>query len=381
MGMQPKVQLINVMDNRAEAWTNSRPTFNSGDLEVESALSMDMAFNSLCMMSFKITSSMYFRDFLFTIRPLYAWAMSSRDIEFNTDNLQISSECSWGQEGVSRALELTRQGLHQNICRQELPMTLSTTYVINMDFRTVCGLIKSMQILDPKLFEAYGKLFIDQVESIKGYRDNVIKEFSESYLISDDELEDANFETSGDMIYGSRVMNVALAAQFLRQSQSKIKTSIWNDIFYSGYACASKKYQDNISRVVYYIPKNIYHSLMRNRSHWFADWRPNMWGGIIGDYIKDMTTKEFWEFTPSGNGRHDPYYYHTLKRIQGDDLNSPCPIALEHPELVYDRFSDQGENPIVNKYLDLVKEGYIKDNPNNKNRIQYTEMLNDRRNK
>jgi len=373
--IEPKVILVGFSDCRERAWKNSRPTFDSEDMKMQSALGMDMSFNSLCMLTFEVTSSVLFRDFLFAIRPIYAWAMSTRDVEFTEETLQLSAECGWGAHALDGILERTREGVDQNILRMDLPLTLSTTYTIAMDFRTVCGLIKTMRKIDTHLYCVYGEMFQREICHIEGYKDNKIKEFSKSYLLTEEELEPSPLRRYGDMFYGSRRMNSALAAQFLRQSQSKVKIDIWNEIREVGYEEACEMRQCDDVRVAYYIPANIYIALMVNRSHWFADWRNGMWGEIIGEYVEEMTIQEFWEFIPSGNGKPDPYHYHTLKRVNGDDLNSPCPIALEMPSLLYDRLDSQGPNPVIKRYINLYEQGYIKYNPDNKMQIAYKEML------
>lgn len=374
--MKPNVKLIAISDNREQAWKFSRPTFDHSDLGLEKAVSMDMSFNSLCMLTFEITSSIMFRDFLFSIRPLFAWAKSSRDLPFTADNLSISDEFGdWGQDGITRALSIVRSGAHQNTARAYLPATLSTSYTMMMDFRTVCGLIKTLLAIDKDLYGIYGWQFANEIRHIKGFEENKIKHFYDHYALNGSETEDIDLSRIGNMRYGSYRTKSALTSQFLRQSHSIVKTEIWNWFIDLGYLDASKMYQTGLIQVAFYTPIHIYHNLMKLRSHWFADWAPDMWGNIVGDYIKDMTLQEFWEFIPCGNGKPDPFHYHTLKRVTGDDLNSPCPIMLEYPDLVLQRFAEQGENPIIYKYLDLVRYGYIKDNPNNELRKQYVKRI------
>ena len=370
--MKRSVELIKVCDSRKEAWQFSRPTFNHGDMDVADAVKMDIGFNSVCMLTFQIKSSMLFRDFIFTLRPLMCWAMSSRDVPFTKENITISDEFDgWGQDGINHAIERVARGEHQNQARQSLPMTLSTQFTINLDFRSACGLIKSMAEIDIDLYDTYGVLFEAAMKDIDGFNGNAIKSFEESYLYSHAEGFKKDLQQIGGMVNGCYKMNYAMMAQFLRQSHARIKTGIWDDIRDEGYYSAAKHYQLDEISVEFYIPEPDYRRLMSVRSHWFADWAPDMWGGMIGDYTKDMTTEEFFDFIPCGNGKPDPFYYHTLKRVDRDDLNEPCPIALEKPSLIMDRYNEQGDNPVIQRYIEMAASGLINDNPDNELRKRY----------
>lgn len=374
--MEPSVELVSISDNRKQAWIFSRPWFDHSDLETEKAMSMDMGVNSLCMLTFEITSSVMFRDFLFSIRPLYAWARSSRDIPFSKDNLSISREFDgWGRRCIKHTLQLIKNGMPQDEARINLPMTLSTSYTISMDFRTVCGLIKTMEMIDNDLYKIYGLQFHNEIQHIQGYKHHEMKSFYNSYALIGSEEEDTPLSRIGNIRHKSCLMKAPLAAQFLRQSHSIIKTNIWNKFLDDGYFLSSTCLQDIFIQVAFYIPVNVYDNLMRLRSHWFANWADDMWGNMIEEYTKEMSTEEFWKFIPCGNSKPDPYHYHTLKRVNGDDHNLPCPIALEYPDLVYERLEKEGVNRVIKRYVDLVEENYIKDNPNNELRKKYVKRI------
>ena len=371
--MKREVKLIQIADSRKAAWQFSRPTFNHSDMDMEDATKMDIGFNSVCMLTFQIKSSMLFRDFIFTLRPLMCWAMSSRDVPFTKENITISDEFkdSWGTNGIEDAIARVASGEHQNQARQSLPMTLSTQFTINLDFRSACGLIKSMKAIDENLYNTYGILFENAMEDVPGFLGNDIKSFEKSYLYSEEEGNVKSISKLGSMVNGCYAMNYAMMAQFLRQSHARIKTDIWDDIKNNGYFRAAKRNQSDKVGVEFYIPDADYSRLMSVRSHWFADWAPDMWGTMIEDYTKHMTTEEFWNFIPCGAGKPDPFHYHTLKRVERDDLNEPCPIAIEKPSLILDRCTEQGHNYVVERYAELAAKGYIKDNPNNLLRKRY----------
>jgi len=78
--MRPYVNLVSVTDNRKRAWKYSRPQFKNMNVDINEFGTMDIGVNSLCNLTFEITSSVAFRDWLLSIRPIYCWARSSRVI-------------------------------------------------------------------------------------------------------------------------------------------------------------------------------------------------------------------------------------------------------------------------------------------------------------
>jgi len=373
--MNPSIELISVSDQRKFAWINSRPDFDHSNIDMDKIGSMDLSLNSLCMLTFKIQSSIVFRDFLFSIRPIFPWAQSLRSAPLKRENLHISSEFWSGDSSIDAALKDIENGLPQDRARECLPMSLSTSYVVSMDFRTVCGLIKTIQEMDADLFEIYGTKFERAIENIPGYKNNSVKAFTSAYLISKDEIAFSNKKAEmGDLIYGQYTLPYYFAAQFLRQSNGIVKTDIWNHILDFGYI-DSFQYRSQSSEcdIVFYIRKSAYHKLMSLRSHWFADWA-GPWSVMIGDYIKNMTINDFWDFIPNGNGKPDPYYRDMVSRVTGEEHNLPCPIMLEYPDLIRQRFKIEKGNPIIDMYAGLAMNGYINDNPDNKLRKQYLKM-------
>ncbi|GAF67612.1 unnamed protein product, partial [marine sediment metagenome] len=133
----PKVQLMSVTDNRKNAWIFSRPGFDHRNIDMEAIGGMDMSLNRLCMLTFKVHSSLIFRDWLFSIRPIFPWARSSRSAPLTHDNTMISSEFGdTGRTRVREVLSKIENGVPQDQAREGLPMTMSTAFIVTMDFRT-----------------------------------------------------------------------------------------------------------------------------------------------------------------------------------------------------------------------------------------------------
>lgn len=376
--MKPNIELIGSMDERLSAWITSRPGFDHSDIDMDEIGKMDLSLNSIAVYTLRITSSILFRDFLFSLRPIHPWARSLRSAPLRRENMSISEELANVEDEVllTKVINLIEGGVEQDIAREHLPMSLSTVYTVVLDHRTLVGFLKTMYLLDKQMFDVYGQLFINAVPALRNFDQSNTKEFSKSYLISGNEDFFGGTKEVGEMVAGRFSMKSAMAAQFLRQHNAKVKTEIWNAIRDSGYFNISLQQKDELD-VVFYTDKSAYHRLMQLRSHWFADWSTDMWGTMVGDYIKDMTLKQFWDFLPNGNGKNDPYKRDMLSRINGEEHNLPCPIMCEYPDLVRQRAENFGDNPITRVYQGLCDYGFIKDNPDNEYRKQYLEMKNE----
>lgn len=362
--MKPEVILISVMDNRKQAWVHSRPGFNHNELDMEAIGSMDMSLNSLCMLTFEVTSSVVFRDWLFTIRPIFPWARSSRSAPLTTENTSISEE--FGNTGVldiAHVLDEIANGVPQDQAREGLPLSMSTSYMVTMDFRTCCGMIKTMMDIDNDMHSVYGYLFRDSIGHIYGYRDSKVRSFIDSYVVD-------------HRPFGKKYnVKFALMSQMIRSSNAFFRSELWNIIHYQGYNSMGKMIQSDKITIDMSMEPHSYDKLMRLRSHWFADWSEDMWGTMVGDYIQYMDVWEFWDFIPNGNGKDDPYHRDMISRVTGEEHNLPCPIMLEYPDLVRQRLERHGRNTVIDKYIELVDAGCIMDNSNNKLRIQYEQTL------
>lgn len=370
--MNPKVKLVNISDSRENAWVFSRPTFDHSDLDMNKIGSMDIGLNSLCSLTFEITSSVAFRDWLLSIRPIYCWARSSRGVPL--DKQTISAE--FGLEGLSNLSNVIyniNKGVDQDEAREGLPLSMSTSYTVMMDFRTCVGMIKTMLKIDKDMFDIYGRQFILETDHIPGFDKSKVKDFLGIYLPTNKDRELNPLSHMGSQIAGKYLMKSALSAQFIRSSQAKVKNGLWDYIYNKGYMSLSTMIQADRFFMYFYMDSAAYRKMMQMRSHWFADWSNDMWGNIIGDYTRGMSTDEFWDFIPAGNGKIDPYAEEIMNRVKGEDTNLPCPIMLEQPDLIGKRFDTFGYNQIIGRYNDLAAEGYIKDNPDNKYRRMYAE--------
>ena len=375
--MFPEVKLINVCDNRQKAWRYSRPNTDRSNDQLSQYGRMDIGVNSLCTLTFEVTSSVVFRDWLLSIRPIFCWAISSRVIRL--DQLEISSEMTGiGQEALDKVKSMATDN-NQDAIREGLPLSVSTSYTISMDMRTCVGMLKTMRDVDPAMWSVYGAKFWNECKNIPGFTASNVKPFTETYMPNKMDRGVEGVEKVGSMLAGRYMMKGALAAQFIRSSQAKVKSELWTYINNFGYYAAGELTQSYKFSMAFYMDSNVYDKMMQLRSHWFADWSDDMWGGLVADYTDNMTDEEFWHFTPAGEDRPDPYKEELLNRVDLTDPNLPCPIMLDHPDLIERRIELFGNNPLTTRYISLAENGFIIDNNDNHKRKTYEENLKKRK--
>ncbi len=372
----PYVKQIAVMDERESAWMASRPKFTKDNLHLDEIGKMDLSLNSMKVHTLEFRSSSFFRDLVFTLRPISGWALSIRSMPITRDTLRTSSEFAHMEEDdeqIDRMLRYIDEGGERDNVRGLLRMSISTVYTVTLDHRVLLGFCRSLEHLNRELFNLYGALILDAIKGWDEYENCNYAMVHPFYMINDEERGNGKNRTeqAGSMMFGYYNMKIAMASQFLRQHYSKVKIGFWNMIPF--YFDRSFGQSDKIE-VAFYIDKNSYHGLMSLRSHWVIDWSMDMWGGLVSDYTADMSTEEFWNFIPNGGGKEDPYFADVYNRVIGEDPGLPCPIMCEWPAMLDEKKKQVGESPLLDKYFRLFEDGFVKDNPDNEHRIKYLEI-------
>lgn len=370
------VKLLGKMDFRKEAWKTSRPMFTEESLNFDKVAEMDLSLNSMLVYTFEMRSSVIMRDLIFSLRPMEGWALSTRSMPINRDTLRLAEEFRHRDDQYAKVqtmFDRLEAGESRDKIRGILPCSLSSTYTFTIDFRVLMSFCKTIEKLDRDLFDTYCIPMLIATDNFDAYDSTSIRSCEQYYLITDDErINDT--KVVGNMAIGHYKMKMALASQFLRQHYSKIKIGLWN-IIQDTYYMSLDIDQNYLVDVVFYIDRNSYHKLMAMRSHWVIDHSYDMWGKPVGDYIANMSAKEFWEFTPAGGGKQDPYFADAYNRILLEDPGVPCPIMTEWYGAIAERRKEVGDNQILDKYEELFAEGFIKDNPNNEHRQKYFRLL------
>jgi hypothetical protein len=364
---QNYVKLIGLLDGRKQAWKTSRPQFTEENLNFDKVAEMDLSLNSMLVFCLEMRSSVIFRDLLFSLRPMEGWALSTRSMPINLDTVRLSSEFDDRDDYYDQILqmfELLEDGSSRDQARGVLPCAASSTYTLTIDFRVLMSFCKTIEMLNPRLFMEYCAEMLEVTGTVEMYKTTTVRPAYEYYKIHDNEKIYGTAE-AGNMVFGHFPMKMALASQFLRQHYSRIKIGLWNDV--ANYYDLDLT-QNSMVDVAFYIDSNSYARLMAMRAHWVIDWSQDMWGGIVGDYVKDMTSAEFWEFLPNGGGKVDPYWADVYNRVLGEDPGMPCPVMCEWPRMIDLKEQEVGPSPIIEQYRKLVAAGYIKDNPQNEHR-------------
>lgn len=368
------VRCLGKMDHRREAWKTSRPMFSEEELNFDKVAQMDLSLNSMLVFTFEIRSSALFRDLIFSLRPMEGWALSTRSMPISPDTVRLSSEFDDRDDEYAKIIkmfDLLDAGYSRDQAREVLPMSVSSTYTFTIDFRVLCSFCRTIEALNHDLFNEYCLPMLNTADVVQEYTKSTVRPSYEYYAIDETERVFGVSQT-GNMVFGHYTMKLAMASQFLRQHYSKIKTGLWNGV--TDYYNLDLDQKDRME-MAYYIDANSYHRLMAMRSHWVIDWSMDMWGGMVGDYISTMSPQEFWEFTPAGGGKPDPYWADVYNRVLLTDPGVPCPIMTEWPAALEHRRKEIGDNPILDMYDKLFEKGFIKDNPENEHRQKFLSLV------
>ena len=371
--LNPYVKCLGSMDYRKDAWKTSRPKFTEENLHFDKISDMDLSLNSMLVYTIEMRSSVIVRDLIFSLRPIEGWALSTRSMPINLDTVCLSDEFGDDIQGyydIKSMFEQLNKGVSRDRVRGMLPLGVSSTYTFTIDYRMLMSFCKTMEKLSTEIFNIYCINLLFATGNLENYKTTTVGSCEEYYIISDEEKING-LQRAGNMIFGHYKMKMALASQFLRQHYSKIKIGLWNNL--KNYT-SIRMCQDDLIDVAFYIDVNSYRRLMSMRSHWVIDWSDDMWGGICGDYVKDMTAEEFWNFIPNGGGKEDPYWADVYNRVLREDPGVPCPIMCEWPEMIERKEAEVGDSILMRKYKLLVDEGFIKDNPNNIHRQKYLSL-------
>lgn len=377
--LDPYVKLVGMVDGREHAWRVSRPALDEEDLQagLNKVYEMDLSLNSLKVFILEFRASTIFRDMVFSLRPLDGWALSTRSLNLTKDSLSISSEFNdvEGYESGLKMIDLCDKGHSRDKTRDLLPTTTSTLFTVSMNGRVLISFCKSIEELNPRLFDLYCKKMLEATGMEDEYIKSTIKPVHPFLQITDNErLMGVGHSTHGEEVVGYYKVKLALASQFLRQHYAKVKIGYWNNV--SNYFNYMPLQSEEIE-IVFYTNREAYHGLMSMRCHWALDWSMDMWGGIASDYIKDMRPSEFWDFLPYSNKGGDPYWADVYNRVLHADPGIPCPVMCEWPEMIERKHNDIGDSIILEKYEDLFKYRFIRDNPENIHRKKYLEIQNE----
>lgn len=384
----PEVKLVNMFDERINAWKISRPYLKDDEINLSDIERMDLAVSGACSYELYFRSSIFFRDLLFSIRPAVGvWARSQRTIPFDTDNMFLSGEyegiCDeYLQEKMRLVYEDLANGVPQDYAKKKLPMACSTEYSINMDDRTLVAFLKMLRIHCPSLYNVYGLKILNAIGRDDSYVVNRnCKDIFDKLKVSKSEYDAVGTtETHMEMFMGSFRQSANLASQFIRQHYSTVKNELYNIMDGRNIADFSHLLCNDEIVVVLYADKKSFEKVISVRSCFFGQWDMednSSWSSVIGTVVKDMSPQEFISMLPcKGHCDKCGIYKDMEARIKCQEVNPVCPILAEKPSIVKARGKKYNSNSIIyNKWVELVDNGLISDNPFNKDRKLYEESL------
>lgn len=382
----PEVRLIRKMDSLAEAWQVSRPylsLYEAKDQIHKQLEGIDLPLNGMKQYHLTITSSLFFRDLLFTLRPLNsAWAETLRARRYAPDNMFISSEFRGNknedviQDNLNKCYERIANGEKPDVVKEELPMATSTNFSISVDDRTLITWLRTLRNHSIDTYNTYAPLFLEAI----GRNDKYVKNYPsadifEKLAISDEERsKSGTIEHMAGYVFTCHELQANIMAQFVRQHYSVIHNDLYNYLSKNKFGefdkVARMRCDDHVV-VAMYGERSSWEKVMSNRSGWFAFMDHDGaggWSSIVESYVKDMTPEEFMKFTRNKNG-DDPYKYEdAVPKVYRLHPNLPNPFLIEDPSIVQmriDQYNNGEVSAVMKKWVEMVDAGVINDNPDN----------------
>lgn len=383
------INLISITDNRRIAWYNSRPNIKEDieTLDLSKVFSADFGIADQCHITLQLRTSVLFRELVSCLRGTTMWAQTSRINPI--DKLQVSTEyqdtASYenSQLKIKEAINELEAGTPQDLARLKVPVTISTCYFLEAPLRTWIILLKILKGFNTKIADHY---FYHIWRVIKSALDSTDKD-NKKLEFSDYKFDSKNLALSSMRVtkeemaeplsyvksYGTSIVkfnsNVGMAAQFARHQHNQFRSSIW-DYFLQP---EDEHYKINLLSpitIITAMPESSYKTILSHRAEWLADF--NLWSSFVESGTSELSDEEFSKVLDDPNN----YLGDNLERIKLTDPNYPDPRILEMPELIDWRIKAEGHNYIIDRWKRLADLGYIKDNPNNKYRIQYLDNFN-----
>lgn len=360
----PRVTLVDSIPLTVgyEAWLKSRKRvvkFNGDMIHVgtedipvneykDRIIKMGLQYTNIPTYVFEIQGSVLFRDLIFTLNKTGDWATSHRFEfslfeDFNSMNYPVSLEYKdipeWESQ-FDKYMDKIQETPVTDENRVEMPYSLSSTFWVAMNYKTLIGFISMLKIKMPFFYEIYGKLFEECMDwkgepisdklvpyidaSIQQYFRDEVKEFEESFIRVE------------DTIVMNKTMGLLLFSQFIRQQDSCIK-GLYDMMAHTDVEEFKHKmfYASTPIMVTYVSDISRFNRTISNRLCWFSMSSGNginSWSSIIDIILRNMPLHEFAKMIPCKikDGCIDCKYRDDIKfRSEGvEKRNLPCGIAL-----------------------------------------------------
>jgi nucleoside 2-deoxyribosyltransferase len=336
---------------------------------------MNLQFNNLEDYVFEIEGSCLFRDLIFNINKVGAWAQSNRflfsildEVErFNEEHYHISSEYKdipeW-EDQFDKYMKLIKEDPIVDHNRLEMPYSISSTFWISINRKTLTDLLSFLKFYAPFFYKIYGKQFIAQAGIDEKSLSYELSASISQYIMKDkDKWEEGSWNIQGTQIVNSK-MGLILYSQFIRQADTRIvglfdilmhKNPIeFSHKVFKGNTILNISYVADIDKVL---------STVRTRLCAFAMSSgddPCSWSYFLNNFLpKELTPEKLMELLPckfkEGRLLNCKYHDDIKFRNEGKEIsNCPCPLVTLSMKDAQSK-KDRDNNRIGNAFYDLTE--------------------------
>lgn len=361
------VSVLSSMDTVSNTWAMSKPPKEGvHQIEEKELLKMQLPTSGFLEYCLRIKSSILFRDLLFTVRPINPWAKSFRNIKYNSSTLKLSNEIEMYegngakilQEKIEDCISRVANGEAPDTVKQDLPILTETEYDVILSFRTIVNFLYTLEKEVPQYFAFVFDAFSNALSIDKEFYLEIKKSsLIERLKLTKEELAFDGFQKMLSINAIFKTIQCNLASQFLRQHTAIVKNELWNIAIRNFQQLFSMTCKDSI-KVGAYLTDDAVRYLLSKRCCWFAqfdDSNTSSWDYILGDVVSSMNITDFKRALPcNGCSWKCDVKADMLSRAQRLDINPPCPICLENPELMKIRKAFYGKTSrILEKWEQL----------------------------
>lgn len=332
---------------------------------------MNLQYNNMETYVYEINGSCLFRDFLYNISKIAAWAQSNRflfsiygpESIYDEDNYPVSSEYKgipeWDEQFMNY-MDAIKSDPIVDHNRLEMPYSISSTFWIGVNKKTILDIVSFLRKYSPFLYDIYGVKF-----GVPEYM--IPKEPSAAltqYILKDaDSFKEGSLKFQGTQLVNTK-MALILYSQFIRQADTKI-SGLFNHLIHNDAEEFSHKVfkGGTVLNVHYVADIDKVMSTVKTRLCAFAmssGTGPESWSYFLNNFIPDnIKPEEFMKYLPCkfhGCKLVDCKFYDDVKfRNEGKEVsNCPCPIFSQ--SMVDAKAKKvRDNNKIGDAYYDLVQ--------------------------
>lgn len=400
------VEILKKVDSTKEAWLTSKPTItydNQAELEstVKKMITQDLPLSAFETYHLKFTSSLLFRDLLFTVRPCIAWSSSFRINPITPDRIAIEDndfddlDLQLMDSHMNPVYERFTSGESLDKLKLSLYLGTITQYVVVIDSRTLMCFIATLHEMDADGFATIIKTLCE-VMGFDNY-DQLPKTSAKSlysklkvgddtdysaltpnkdYPISDYVEQESPF----NIAFLDVIVNASTGGQFLRQHFSTVRNQMYDIVKKIGYkkslmmTCSDRFRYQSFGDILNF------RQLVSRRCCWVCnfDWEyetsgVESWSDILRPMINQMSLHDFAKSLPCKlSWKNCSVSEETRLRLWKEkgqtgvapDQNVCCPILVGDKSMVEVRGKFYKSNSVIfDMWKELAAAGWIKEDP------------------